>query len=80
MTDEPHALDYNATIDRMEPGIAPVSADITLASIAISLNRIAKALEFMHGTSMSQQYEMRSAMQNISSAIHQHNSKVVIAK
>lgn len=80
MTDDPHPLDYNATLERMEPGIAPVSADITLASIAISLNRIAKTLEFMHGSGMSQQFEMRSAIQNISSAIQQHSSRVVIAK
>ena len=38
---DPHPLDYNATISRMEPGIAPVASEIALASIAISLKEIA---------------------------------------
>lgn len=43
--DGPHPLDYNATLDRMEPGISPTDLTITLASIAISMKRIATALE-----------------------------------
>lgn len=80
MTSDPSPLDYSATINRMEPGVAPVSADITLASIAISLNRIATALEAMHGISSAQQFNIHSSLQGIASAIHSHNSKVVIAR
>lgn len=42
MTDEPSALDYEATLKRMEPGISPVDIEITTASIAISLKKLAK--------------------------------------
>jgi hypothetical protein len=41
---DPHPLDYNATISRMEPGIAPVASEIALASIAISLTKISSEL------------------------------------
>ncbi len=38
--------DYLDTVDRMEPDVTPVDRDGAMASIAISLKRIADALEF----------------------------------
>lgn len=38
---------YQKTIERLEPNITPVDADATLASIAISLRRIADSLDTM---------------------------------
>jgi hypothetical protein len=46
MTDESRRVDaYLDTIARLEPDIAMVDRDAALASIAISLKRIADALE-----------------------------------
>lgn len=42
---------YSATVERFEPDIAPVDAPAALASIAISLKRIADALEGTSTTS-----------------------------
>ena len=52
MADDPHPLDYEATLDRMEKGLAPVDPQIALASIAISLVQITSHLNHI-ATSLS---------------------------
>ena len=58
MSDRPHPLDYEATLDRLEPGIAPVDPMISLASLAISARAIHSELASIHD-------ELRSLRNNI---------------
>lgn len=82
MTDEPHVLNYNATINRMEPGIAPVSADISLASIAMSLKRLVDLTESEHfGNSNSVKgMRLETAIDRVVMAINNHSSKIIVPR
>lgn len=46
-TETPSSLDHNATIDRMEPGIAPVDTILAINSMAVSMKRIADSLDMI---------------------------------
>lgn len=77
MDNTPNPLDYNATINRMEYGIAPVDMVVSTASIAISLKRIADMMEdpnsqFNQTTSVA----AMDAAYRVSSAINSHSTKV----
>jgi len=47
-TEDPSPLDYNATLERLEKGIAPIDATLVLTSIAISLASINRTLADMN--------------------------------
>lgn len=72
---EPHSLDLNATLDRMEPGIAPVDTVLSLASIAVSLKRIADRMPDHPLTGPELNYQL----QNVANAINNHHQRVVYA-
>lgn len=78
MSDDPHALDLNATLNRMEPGLSTPSVEQSLASIAISLKRIADHNEFT--TQPVNRHDLMEASYGIQSAINGHSTKVVMAK
>lgn len=67
--EDPSPLDYNATLNRMEPGIAPVAEMISLASIAISLKDIALTLHRLEGASLQNSSELRSIASSLSTSV-----------
>lgn len=73
MTDDPHPLDYNATLNRMETGIAPVDMILSLASIAISLKRIADHMPDHPLTGPELVYQLQS----IANSINNHNQRAI---
>lgn len=44
----PSHFDFAETIKRMEPGVAPVPIEMSLASIAISMKNISTTLDNIH--------------------------------
>lgn len=63
------SLDYNATLKRMEEGLAPMDPGIALASIAVSLVRAVDLLSQIHNEMVMDKYEQRQNTMSIQSAI-----------
>lgn len=78
MNTEASPLDYNATINRMEPGIAPVDYALSMASIAMSLKRIADALEKINADQVKGRDYPTTSASIIASAINSHSTKIHI--
>lgn len=70
MADNPNPLDYLATLNRLEPGIAPVDYALSLASIAMSLKRIADCME-------RNELVTNANMNMVASAINNHSQRVI---
>jgi hypothetical protein len=81
MNDEdPSALDLNATMKRMEPGVSPIS-EVAITSIAISMKRIADSLDRVNFTLDRISYSTQDSGNKISNtldavknAVHMLNS------
>ncbi len=66
----PHHLDVGASISRMEPGVAHVPIEMSMASLAISINRAANCLyniETILRANMDKLDDLRYAINNLSS-------------
>lgn len=70
MADNPHPLDYEATLNRMEEGLAPVDPQIALASIAISLVQITSHLSHIATTLEIIQVQLSNGNGNIAAALN----------
>ncbi len=66
---EPSPLDYNATLKRMEDGIAPMDPGIALASIAISLKDISVTLTAMYDVMIAKKISGMKTVEDIHTAI-----------
>lgn len=69
MTNEPHPMSLQETLDRMEPGLSVPDITQSLASIAISLKRIADCVEDGERLSSQQQWAMREVGNSIANTI-----------
>ena len=79
MPDEAHSsLDLTATLNRMEPGLSVPGIEQSLASIAISLKRIADHMDAQDPTALIRQLQF--VENGISAAISQHSSKVILTE
>lgn len=70
MADNPHPLDYEATLNRMEEGLAPVDPQIALASIAISLVKITSHLNLITTSLNIIQMQLSNGNGNIVAALN----------
>lgn len=73
-------LNHDATLNRMEPGVAPVGIEQSLASIAISLKRIVDELGWLNGRFDQNQHTISADANAITSAINSHSIKVHVAR
>lgn len=85
MTDEFNSLDLQATLDRMEPGVSIPAVEQSLASIAISLKRIADIMADEAALSVSYDRaelsrRIMDGAREISQSINSHSNKVMIAR
>lgn len=79
MPPEPHPLSLDDTLKRMEPGLSVPSVEQSLASIAISLKRLADIQDFRpsHPVDLT---NIISALNGVRMAIDNHSTKVVLPR
>lgn len=79
MNDGPHPLDLNATLARMEPGIAPVDPMISLASLAISARAIHSEMSALHANLIEIRHAIRdngAGFSTANSVLHTLSTKL----
>lgn len=80
---ELHSLDLDATLGRMEPGVSTPCLEQSMASIAISLKRVADTLDLMTSLQSSNAASasvLVMKLDEIKSAIYQHSQRAILVQ
>jgi hypothetical protein len=80
MNDEPHPLNLQSTLDRMEEGVSTPAIEQSLASIAISMKRIADAMTEARVEVQRYEDPLHRDLQELISAVRNNHQRVFIAE
>jgi len=74
MTDDP-IRDAYQTIEKLEPGIIGLEPNLVLTSIAVSLTRIARAVENIAGNQSYNGDRLRAGVREVAAALEVANNR-----